>query len=119
VNTNTSMKDVDTWKKSDIVRWCYQNIDSKKTGNDDITDDETYFEIILRKVWKKQEITSEKVAYSRAVCICVLDEHHDGVKADDKFIREKMDEILVGFALYQCNFIKDDFRLISKLTRNL
>ncbi|CAJ0910520.1 4062_t:CDS:2 [Entrophospora sp. SA101] len=89
VNTNTSIKDVDTWKKSDIVRWCYQIIDSKKTEYD-VTDDETYFETILRKVWKKQEITSEKVA----VCICVLDEHRDGVKADDKFIRKKMDEIL-------------------------
>lgn len=102
MNTNTSMKDVDTWKKSDIVRWCYQNIDSKKAEYD-VTDDETYFETILRKVWKKQEITSEKVAYTRAVCICVLDEHHDGVKADDKFIREKMDEILVRF---EYNFIK-------------
>ena len=49
MNTNKTMKDVDTWKKSDIVRWCYQNIDSKKTGNDGVTDDETYFETILKK----------------------------------------------------------------------
>ncbi|CAH1763026.1 3267_t:CDS:1, partial [Entrophospora sp. SA101] len=45
-----------------------------------LKDDETYFETILRKVWKKDEIISEKVAYTCAVCIGVLDEHHDGVK---------------------------------------
>ena len=62
-----------------------------------IDDDEnrSNIKIINLLVWKKSNVTDRQTAFTRAVCHCILNSEHEGVKIDQAYILDKMRVFLV------------------------
>jgi len=68
------------------------NLDSLNPDDDENCSN---IKIINLLVWKKSNVTDRQTAFTRAVCHCILNSEHEGVKIDQAYILDKMRVFLV------------------------
>jgi len=93
VDTNNPSYVVYKWKRSKEVKSSFDKLYSL------IPDENiTYFQCIIKSVWtsaKHNKITKNMEAFTYAVINCVLNDAYDGVKVEDGYIQDKMEDYLV------------------------
>ena len=92
VDTSTPISVINNWKESEDVKECLNNLDSLNPNDDE---SHSNIEIINLLVWKRSNVTNRQMAFTRAVCHCILSSEHEGVKIDQTYILDRMQGFLV------------------------
>ena len=92
VDTSTPISVINNWKESEDVKECLNNLDSLNPNDDE---SHSNIEIINLLVWKRSNVTNRQMAFTRAVCHCILSSEYEGVKIDQTYILDKMRGFLV------------------------
>ncbi|CAJ0839443.1 12141_t:CDS:2 [Entrophospora sp. SA101] len=91
VDTSTPISVINNWKESEDVKECLNNLDSLNPNDDE---SHSNIEIINLLVWKRSNVTNRQMAFTRAVCHCILNSEHEGVKIDQTYILDRMQDFL-------------------------
>src|SRR6266487_3694976 len=91
VDTSIPIAVINKWKKSEDVKECSNNLDSLNPN-----DDESHSNIEINLlVWKRSNVTNRQMAFTGAVCHCILSSEHEGVEIDQTYILDRMQGFLV------------------------
>lgn len=88
-NTLSSPVELRKWKLEENTKWCLNNLDME-IRNSGLT----YIDTITDRVFK-QKANDNNRAFVRAVCHCVLNSEHEGIKLDEDYIEDLMNNYLV------------------------
>ena len=95
INLNASAADINQWKSSANIRWCYDNLFQPMAEGSIVS----YMARILERVWPKAGTSSQTLmAYAISVCQILLNPDNNHIKITKKIIRKRFLINLVSFA---------------------
>ncbi|CAI2200326.1 650_t:CDS:2, partial [Funneliformis geosporum] len=87
-NTLSSPVELCKWKLEENTKWCLNNLDIKIRNSGLM-----YIDTITDRVFK-QKANDNNRAFVRAVCHCVLNSEYEGIKLDEDYIEDLMNNYL-------------------------
>ena len=93
INTNASLAEIQSWKKSNKLKECQVKLFAPiKEG-----ERTTHLTRILDKVWGPKERTSLQRAYTTAICKILLNPKIKNIQISENIVKLHMNKILVSF----------------------
>ncbi|CAG8763176.1 5050_t:CDS:2, partial [Cetraspora pellucida] len=88
VNSESSETEIASWKLSDEVQWCLENLDTMVEE-----EDKTYLQLVAKKVFGRNP-TKNQYAVTRAVLHNLFDPEITKIKFDEKYLTRKLQYFL-------------------------
>ncbi|CAG8467023.1 13290_t:CDS:2 [Dentiscutata erythropus] len=88
VNSESSEAEISSWKSSEEVQWCLENLDTMIEE-----DDKMYLQMVAKRVFGRQP-TKNQYAVTRAILHNLLNPEITKVKFDEKYLTRKLQSFL-------------------------
>ncbi|CAG8447987.1 28912_t:CDS:2 [Dentiscutata erythropus] len=88
VNSESSKSEITSWKVSEEVQWCFENLDSIIEE-----DDKTYLQMVAKKVFGRKP-TKNQYVVTRAILHNLFNPEIDKIKFDERYLTRKLSSFL-------------------------